>query len=176
VEIGKLEILKPSDRKQLLVEFNQTHADYPLDRCIHQLFEEQAERTPDHIAVVFEDQQLTYAELNRRSNQLAHHLQRLGVKPEVLVGLFVERSLDLIIGLLGILKAGGAYVPLDPALPKESLTFRLQDARLSVLLTQQQLAEKLCDRTAQVICLDTDWELSTERAKKILAATLNQRI
>ncbi|HEY9665500.1 MAG TPA: condensation domain-containing protein, partial [Coleofasciculaceae cyanobacterium] len=101
VEIGKLEILKPSDRKQLLVEFNQTHADYPLDRCIHQLFEEQAERTPDDIAVVFEDQQLTYAELNKRSNQLAHHLQRLGVKPEVLVGLFVERSLDLIIGLLG---------------------------------------------------------------------------
>ncbi len=159
VEIGKLEILKPSDRKQLLVEFNQTHTDYPLDRCIHQLFEEQAERTPDHIAVVFEDQQLTYAELNRRSNQLAHHLQRLGVKPEVLVGLFVERSLDLIIGLLGILKAGAAYVPLDPALPKESLAFRLQDAGVSVLLTQQQLAEKLCDHTAQVICLDTDWEV-----------------
>ncbi|MEP0886040.1 amino acid adenylation domain-containing protein, partial [Trichocoleus sp. ST-U3] len=159
VEIGKLEILKPSDRKQLLVEFNQTHADYPLDRCIHQLFEEQAERTPDSVAVVFEDQQLTYAELNRRSNQLAHHLRRLGVKPDGLLGLFVERSLDLIIGLLGILKAGAAYVPLDPALPKESLAFRLQDAGVSVLLTQQLLAEKLCDRTAQVICLDTDWEV-----------------
>jgi non-ribosomal peptide synthetase component F/aryl carrier-like protein len=170
VEIGKLEILKPSDRKQLLVEFNQTHADYPLDRCIHQLFEEQAERTPDHIAVVFEDQQLTYAELNRRSNQLAHHLQGLGVKPEVLVGLFVERSLDLIIGLLGILKAGGAYVPLDPALPKESLAFRLQDAGVSVLLTQQQLAEKLCDRTAQVICLDTDWEVIDRESQENLSS------
>ncbi|MBD1806823.1 amino acid adenylation domain-containing protein [Microcoleus sp. FACHB-SPT15] len=166
VEIGKLEILKPSDRKQLLVEFNQTHADYPLDRCIHQLFEEQAERTPDSVAVVFEDQQLTYAELNKRSNQLAHHLERLGVQPEVLVGLLVERSLDLIIGLLGILKAGGAYVPLDPALPKESLAFRLQDAGVSVLLTQQLLAEKLCDRTAQVICLDTNWEVINQESQE----------
>jgi thioester reductase-like protein/non-ribosomal peptide synthase protein (TIGR01720 family) len=165
VEIGSLEILKPSDRQQLLVEFNQTYTDYPLDRCIHQLFEEQAERTPDHIAVVFEDQQLTYAELNRRANQLAHHLQRLGVKPDV-VGLLLERSLDLIVGLLGILKAGGAYVPLDPAIPQESLAFRLQDAGVSVLLTQQQLAEKLRDRTEQVVCLDTDWEVIAQQSQE----------
>ncbi len=141
-KISQLDIISKSDRQQLLVEFNQTQIDYPKDKCIHQLFEEQVEKTPNNIAVVFEDQQLTYAELNRKANQLAHYLQTLGVKPEVIVGLCVERSLEMIIGLLGILKAGGAYLPLDPTLPKESLDFRLQDAQASL-----------------VINLDTDWNI-----------------
>ncbi|MEH2405964.1 non-ribosomal peptide synthetase [Nostoc sp.] len=157
-KISQLEILSESDRQQLLVEFNQTQINYPQDKCIHKLFEEQVEKTPNNIAVVFEDQQLTYAELNRKANQLAHYLQTLGVKPEVLVGLCVERSLDMIIGLLGILKAGGAYVPLDPALPNEGLASRLQDAQVPVLLTQQQLVNDLPINAAQVICLDKDWD------------------
>lgn len=157
-KISKLEILSYSDRQKLLVEFNKTQVDYPQDKCIHQLFEAQVEKTPNNIAVVYEDQQLTYAELNGKANQLAHYLQTLGVKPEVLVGLCIERSLEMIIGLLGILKAGGAYVPLDPALPNEGLAFRLQDAQISVLLTQQQLVDDLPINAAQVICLDKDWD------------------
>ncbi|MBW4456091.1 MAG: AMP-binding protein [Nostoc indistinguendum CM1-VF10] len=104
--VNELEILKRSDRQKLLIDFNNTQTDFPKDKCIHHLFEEQAERTPNNIAVVFEDQQLTYAELNARANQLAHHLQRLGVQPEVSVALCVKRSLEMVIGLLGILKAG----------------------------------------------------------------------
>ncbi|MHC5857702.1 non-ribosomal peptide synthetase [Nostoc sp.] len=157
-QISKLEILSYSDRQKLLVEFNKTQVDYPQDKCIHQLFEAQVEKTPNNIAVVYEDQQLTYAELNRKANQLAHYLQTLGVKPEVVVGLCVERSLEMIIGLLGILKAGGAYLPLDPALPNEGLAFRLQDAQVSVLLTQQQLVANLPINVTQVICLDQDWD------------------
>ncbi|NEQ20420.1 MAG: amino acid adenylation domain-containing protein [Microcoleus sp. SIO2G3] len=159
--IGTLAILQPRDRQQLLVEFNQTQADYPQDKCIHQLFEQQAESTPDRIAVVFEDQQLTYAELNARANKLAHYLQRLGVGSEIIVGLCVERSVDLIVGLLGILKAGGAYLPLDPALPQEGLAFRLQDAEVSLVISHSSLVsdrEFLSEGQRTVICLDTDWE------------------
>jgi len=138
-EIGQLEILSDRDRHQLLVEFNHTQVDFPPAQGFHQLFAAQVQRTPEQIAVVFEDQQLTYAELNARANQLAHHLQKLGVKPEVLVGIYLERSLDVIVALLGILKAGGAYLPLDPALPTESLLSRLEDAQAPILLTQQSL-------------------------------------
>ncbi|MBW4592773.1 MAG: amino acid adenylation domain-containing protein [Brasilonema angustatum HA4187-MV1] len=158
-KISQLEILSESDRQQLLVKFNQTQINYPLDKCIHQLFEEQAQKTPNSIAVIFEDQQLTYTELNRKANQLAHYLQTLGVKPEVLVGLCVERSSEMTIGLLGILKAGGAYLPLDPALPKENLAFRLQDAQVPVLLTQQRLVDTLPTDASQIVCLDTDWDI-----------------
>ncbi len=129
--------LSESERHQVLYEWNQTSRDYPRDKCVHQLFEDQVARTPDAVAVVFEDQSLTYAELNARANQLAHHLQSLGVGPEVLVGLCVERSLDMIVGLLGILKAGGAYVPLDPKLPEERLRFLITDARLAIILTER---------------------------------------
>ncbi|OWY66459.1 hypothetical protein B7486_36670 [cyanobacterium TDX16] len=165
-EICQLEILNQSDRNTLLVEFNQTQTDYSQDRCIHQLFEVQATQIPNNIAVVFEDRQLTYAELNRQANQLAHRLQRLGVTSEVLVGLFVERSLEFIVGLLGILKAGGAYLPLDPGLPQDGVAFRLQDAQVKVLLTQQHLVESLPQSTAQIVCLDTDWQdIATESDK-----------
>ncbi|MGH7998033.1 MAG: amino acid adenylation domain-containing protein [Brasilonema sp.] len=159
--IGKLDILNLGERQQLLLEFNQTQIDYPPNKCIHHLFEEQADSTPNHIAIVFEDQQLTYAELNAKANQLAHHLQRLGVGKEVLVGLFMERSLELIVAILGILKAGGAYLPLDPALPKEGLAFRLQDAKVSFLISDSSLVidkELLTKGQNKLICLDTDWE------------------
>ena len=117
--IATLPILTEAERHQILVEWNDTAADYPKDKCIHQLFEEQVERTPDAIALEFEDKQITYRELNRKANQLAHHLISLGIGPEKLVGICVERSIEMVVGLLRILKAGGAYVPLDPTYPKE---------------------------------------------------------
>ncbi|MDF5719751.1 MAG: amino acid adenylation domain-containing protein [Rhizonema sp. PD37] len=162
--VNELEILKRSQRQQLLVEFNNTQVNYPLNKCIHQLFEEQVEQTPNNIAVVFEDQKLTYSELNARVNQLAHYLQRLGVGPEVLVGIRLERSLLTIIAILGILKAGGAYLPLDPALPAEGLALRMQDAQARVLLTQQSLIETFRNSVIQAVCLDGDWEVIAQES------------
>src|SRR5207247_4070276 len=118
-----------------------TAAEYPSDKGVHQLFEEQVQRTPEAVAVVYEDEQLTYGELNAKANQLAHKLRELDVGPEVLVGICVERSLEMVVGLLGILKAGGAYVPLDPSYPKERLAYMLGDAAPKVLLTQERLLE-----------------------------------
>ncbi|AVH63712.1 non-ribosomal peptide synthetase [Nostoc sp. 'Peltigera membranacea cyanobiont' N6] len=155
--ISQLPMLTASEQQELLVEWNDTSVDYPIDKCIHQLFEEQVERTPDAVAVVFENQQLTYHELNCRANQLAHYLRSLGVSADVLVGICVERSLEMVVGLLGILKAGGAYVPLDPEYPQERLSFMLADAQVSVLLTQQHLVEKLPEHQARVVHLDKDW-------------------
>ncbi|WP_222930911.1 non-ribosomal peptide synthetase [Microcystis aeruginosa] len=163
--ISQLPLLTKSEQQQLLMDWNNTQVDYPANKCIHQLFEEQVERTPDAVAVVFEGQQLTYNELNCRANQLAHYLQSLGVKPDELVGICVERSLEMIVGLLGILKAGGAYLPLDPEYPIERLSFMLEDAQLSVLLTQQKLGETLPQHQASIICLDTDWEKIAENSQ-----------
>ena len=157
-KVGELSILTSSERHQLLVEWNQTEVNCPRDKCVHQLFEDQVERTPDAIAVMFEDQCLTYRELNNRSNQIAHHLRTLGVGPEVLVGLCVERSLSMIVALLGILKAGGAYVPLDPAYPKDRICFVLDDAQVRVLLTHSSFHADLGSEVSsyKVVCLDTD--------------------
>ncbi|MBE8986272.1 non-ribosomal peptide synthetase [Nostoc sp. LEGE 12450] len=155
-QISQLPLLTKPEQRKLLVEWNDTQTDYPLDKCIHELFEEQVELTPDAIAVVFENQQLTYHQLNCRTNQLAHYLQSLGVKADVLVGLCVERSLEMVVALLGILKAGGAYLPLDPEYPSERLSFMLEDAQVSVLLTQQRLLERLPEHQAHLVCLDTD--------------------
>jgi amino acid adenylation domain-containing protein len=160
--VGELPLLSAAERHQLLVEWNDTAAEYPTDKCIHQLFESQVERTPDAVAVVFENQQLTYRELNQQANQLAHYLQTLGVRPEVLVGICVERSLEMVVGLLGILKAGGAYVPLDPHYPQERLSYMLEDAQVSVILTQQHLLEKLQQHQTQLVYLDTDWRLISQ--------------
>ncbi|MBP0040318.1 MAG: amino acid adenylation domain-containing protein [Roseofilum sp. SID1] len=157
-KIAELPLLTEPERHQLLVEWNNTATDYPRDKCIHQLFEEQAERTPDAIAIVFAEEQLTYQELNQKANQLARYLQRLGVQPEALVGICIERSLELIVGILGILKAGGAYVPLDPAYPQERLEYMFNDSEVSVLLTQQQLLAQLPQHQAKVVFLDRDWE------------------
>ncbi|MEH2032602.1 MAG: non-ribosomal peptide synthase/polyketide synthase [Nostoc sp.] len=155
--ISQLPLITEAERQQLLVEWNNTQAEYPQDKCIHQLFEAQVELTPNTVAVVFEGKQLTYQQLNAKANQLARYLQSLGVKPEVLVGICVERSLEMVVGLLGILKAGGAYVPLDPAYPSERLAFMLEDSSVPVLLTQAHLVEKLPHHTARVVCLDSDW-------------------
>ena len=152
-----LPLLTEAEHLQLVVEFNDTAADYPKDKCVHQLFEEQVEQTPNATALMFENAQLTYAELNAKSNQLAHHLQKLGVGPDVLVGICVERSLEMVVGLLGILKAGGAYVPLDPSYPKDRLAFMLEDAAPAVLLTQEKLLNDLPQSEARVLCLDRDW-------------------
>ncbi|MBP5971594.1 amino acid adenylation domain-containing protein [Brasilonema sp. CT11] len=160
--ISQLPLLTQLEQQQLLVDWNDTHVDYLLDKCIHQLFEEQVERIPDAVAVVFENQQLTYHQLNCRANQLAHYLRSLGVGADGLVGICVERSLEMVVGLLGILKAGGAYVPFDPTYPIERLSFMLEDASVSVLLTQQQLVKNLPKHEAQVVCLDTDWEIISQ--------------
>ncbi|NCQ67933.1 MAG: amino acid adenylation domain-containing protein [Microcystis aeruginosa W13-15] len=152
--ISQLPLLTESETNQLLIEWNNTQVDYPEYKCIHQLFEEQVKRTPDAVAVVCSQQQLTYNELNCRANQLAHYLQSLGVKPDTLVGICLERSLEMIVGLLGILKAGGAYLPLDPEYPSERLQFAIADAQLSLLLTQEGLIDKLPKHQAPLILLE----------------------
>ncbi|NEQ08700.1 MAG: amino acid adenylation domain-containing protein, partial [Moorea sp. SIO4E2] len=155
-KVGELPLLTSRERHQLLVEWNDTKAEYPQDKCIHQLFEEQVERTPDGVAVVFEQEQITYGELNAKANQLAHYLQSLGVGPEVLVGICVERSIEMIIGLLGILKAGGAYVPLDPMYPSERIAYILSSSKIKLLVTQENLLVSLPNFSAQAVCLDID--------------------
>ncbi|NEP15181.1 MAG: AMP-binding protein, partial [Symploca sp. SIO2C1] len=133
IELGQLPLLTEAERQQLLVAWNNTKTDYPTDKCIHELFEAQVEKTPEAIALVFEEQRLTYSQLNSKANQLAHHLQELGVKQQMLVGICVERSLEMIVGLLAILKAGGAYVPLDPSYPPSRLNYMICDAQLSLV-------------------------------------------
>ena len=152
--ISRLPILPETERQQLLTEWNDTRADYPTTKCVHELIAEQAARTPDQIAVVFEDKSLTYAELDARANALAAHLQSLGVKTETRVGICVPRSLDMIVGLLGILKAGGAYVPMDPSYPKERLAFMMEDAQAPLLLTQSALKASAPPGNARVVCID----------------------
>ncbi|OYE01727.1 non-ribosomal peptide synthetase [Nostoc sp. 'Peltigera membranacea cyanobiont' 232] len=155
--VALLPLLTNQERHQLLVEWNDSFVDYPQDLCIHQLFEEQVQLTPDAVAVVFEKEQLTYYDLNCRANQLAHYLQSLGVGADVLVGLCVERSLLMAISLLAILKAGGAYVPLDPEYPSDRLSFMLEDTQVPVLLTQQHLVDKLPQNQAKLVFIDDIW-------------------
>lgn len=154
-KISGLEILAEEEKRQL-AQWNHTKREYSKNKYIHELIEEQAERTPDVAALVFEGKQLTYRELNQKANQLAHYLRVLGVAPDVLVGICVERSEEMIVGLLGILKAGGAYVPLDPSYPAERLAFMIKDAHLPVLLTQARLVGRFPESSARVICLDRD--------------------
>jgi len=154
----------------LLSSWNDTHADYLAEYLtsnkpqlsIYQLVEKQVLLTPDSVAVIFRDQQLTYTELNGRANQLAHYLRSLGVKTDCLVGLCVERSLEMVIGILGTLKAGAAYLPLDPEYPTERLSFMVKDAQISVLLSQEKLVEKLPEYQATRVYLDTDWPTIAE--------------
>jgi amino acid adenylation domain-containing protein len=155
--VSDLPLLTDAERNQLS-DWNNTRADYAKDRCIHELFEAQVEQTPDAVAITFEGRQLTYRELNARSNQLAHFLVKRGVGPEVMVGICVERSMEMVIGLLGILKAGGAYVPLDPEYPKDRLAFMLEDARVAVLLTPERLIERLPQYAGRVLCLESCWD------------------
>src|SRR5947207_8223344 len=137
-----LEVLSEEERRRVVYEWNDTRVEYGSEQCIHELFEEQVEKTPEGRAVVFEEACLTYGELNRRANRLGHYLRGLGVKPDVRVGICVERGLEMVVGLLGILKAGGAYVPLDPDYPVERLRYMLEDSGPAVLLTQGHLRER----------------------------------
>jgi amino acid adenylation domain-containing protein len=160
--LSTLSLLTADERQRLLVEWNTTAASSPDDQCIHSLFEAQVARTPDAVAVVCGNESLTYHELDRRANQVAHHLQALGAGPEVLVGLCLERSLPMVVGLLGILKAGAAYVPLDPSYPPERLTFILGDARPPVVLTQERLTAGLPAHGAHMVCLDSHWPIMAQ--------------
>jgi amino acid adenylation domain-containing protein len=155
--VSRLPLLTDAERQQLLTMWRATAASYPQEWCIHQWIETQVERRPDAIAVTFGRESLTCEALNRRANQLAHYLQGLGVGPEKMAGIYAERSLEMVVGLLGILKAGGAYVPLDPVYPRERLAFILEDSRVPVLLTQQARLAGLPLHAARVVCLDAGW-------------------
>jgi amino acid adenylation domain-containing protein len=177
--LSTLPLLTDDERHQLLVEWNDTETEYPKDSCIHELFEAQVESSPNAIAVESEGKRLSYRELNGLANQLAHYLQGLGIGPESLVGICIERSLDVVVGLLGILKAGGAYVPLDPSYPRERLAFMLEDSQVSVLLTSERIIEgfkvgerdsqsSILDHRMKLVCFDTNWEtIDRESAQNI---------
>jgi amino acid adenylation domain-containing protein len=162
-QVSQLPLLTAEERQQILVEWNSTEAEYPREECLHNLFELQAERSPSAIACQFESELITYEDLNQRANQVAHYLQRQGIGPGQRVGVYVERSLNMMIGLLGIQKSGAAYVPLDPSYPAERLRLTLEDARPRVLLSQQSLLAGIPEHRATVVCLDSDWaQLATE--------------
>ncbi len=163
--IAKLPLMREDERRTMLIDWNATRISYPQDGCLHQLIEAQVERTPDAIALLCEHEQLTYRELNARANQLAHHLQQLGVGPEVMVGVCLERSLEMIVGLLAILKAGGVYVPLDPDYPRERLAFLLADSHMQVLLTQRRLLNRLPAQQTHPVCLDSDWQAISQQSE-----------
>ena len=155
--ISQLPLLNTASRQQLLVDWNATQADYPDTKCLHQLVEAQAQLTPNAVAVVFDGHQITYSELDLQANQVANYLIGLGVQPETFVGICVERSLAMVVGLLGILKTGAAYVPIDPHYPLDRIEYMLTDAKINLLLTQQSLIHQLPNQVQQLVCLDTDW-------------------
>jgi amino acid adenylation domain-containing protein len=155
--VSDLPILPEKERRRILVEWNETTADYPKDSCIHELFESQAALSPDAVAVVFGRKRLTYRQLSLHSNQLANHLRKIGVGPDVLVGILLDRSPEMVLGLLGVLKAGGAYVPLDPSYPPGRLDFMVHDARMPVLLTKRRLRERCPGFGGRTVLLDHDW-------------------
>jgi amino acid adenylation domain-containing protein/non-ribosomal peptide synthase protein (TIGR01720 family) len=156
--LREFSLLTPAERHQMLIRWNDTHRDYSPAIALQHLFEAQVQRTPDHIAICYEGEQLSYLELNYKSNQLAHYLRALGVGPETLVGIMVERSVEMVVGLLAILKAGGAYLPLDPTYPPERLNLMIKDAEINLLLTQQQFVTQMSQQVARVVCLNTEWQ------------------
>ncbi len=162
--LSQLPLLSQEERRQILVEWNATAREYPREKCVHELFEEQAERTPEAVAVLADAEQVSYRELNERANQIAHHLRGLGVGPEVVVGVCLERSIEMVAALLGVLKAGGAYLPLDPKYPLERLAWMLEDSNVPLLLTQEQLSDHLPTHWGQTICLDSEWERITKQS------------
>lgn len=167
--LDQLPLFSEAESYRLLIEWNNTTTDYPQEITLHGLFEHQVACTPDAVALVYNDEQLTYHELDKRANHLAQHLRALGVNLETHVGLYLERSLDMVVGLLGVLKSGAAYVPLDPAYPPARLTFMLADADISILLTQTPLCNSLPERTAHVICLDSGCQPDAEQSEQLPA-------
>jgi len=161
--LSAVSLLKEDERHQLLSKWNQTQADYPTDKCVHQVFEARVEKSPDALAVIFEGERLNYDELNRRANQLAHYLRNLGARPETLVGVCLERSVASIVSFLAVLKSGGVYLPLDPSYPAERLAFMLNDTGTSIIVTQQSLAERLSGSGACLVCLDREAELIAQQ-------------
>jgi amino acid adenylation domain-containing protein len=171
--VWRLPLLTDGERNRLVIEWNNTGMDYARDRCVHQLFEAQAARTPNAIAVVFGQESLTYGELEGRANQLANHLVKLGASPDSLVGICLERSLEMVVGLLGILKSGAAYVPLDPAYPRDRIAFMLENAEVPLLLTQAQLRESLPSTASGTVLIDSDWPEIAKQSQESPALTLN---
>ncbi|NES64619.1 MAG: amino acid adenylation domain-containing protein [Okeania sp. SIO2D1] len=167
--VAFLPMLTAEERHQLLVSWNNTQTDYPQDKCIHQLFAEQVKRRTDNIAVVFGNEQITYRDLNAKANQLAYYLQSLGVAPEVIVGICIERSVEMLVGLLGILKAGGAYLPLDPNYPRDRLTYLLEDSGVTLLLASEKSVARLPESKGQVVFLDKDWPVISQNSAENLA-------
>jgi amino acid adenylation domain-containing protein len=160
-KISRLPILTDAERKRLLVEFNDTAAEYPLTNCVHQLFEAQAQRAPNAVAIIFEGQKLTYGELHQKADQIARRLKALGVGPESLVGISMERSVEMVLAIFGILKAGGAYVPLDPTYPKDRLAFMAEDAGVKLILTYSSLLQQLEGISVTTLCLNKELETPT---------------
>ena len=156
--LADLPLLSPEESRQLLMDWNATAAVFPADRTIDRLFLEQAERTPDRIALVAEDGLLTYRELALRSGQLAALLERMGIGPETPVGVCTGRTADMVVALLGVLQAGGAYVPLDPSYPRDRVAYMLEDSGASVVLTQEQFLPLFADHPGRLVCLDRDWD------------------
>jgi amino acid adenylation domain-containing protein/FkbM family methyltransferase len=172
--IALLPILSEAELHQILIEWNNTAGEYPENRLMHEVFEEQVTRNPFAIAAIFEDRELTYDELNRRANQLAHYLRSMGIGPDTLVGIYLERSLEMIVALLGILKAGGGYVPLDPAYPLERLAFMLEETQTSVIITQEKLHDSLPSSLGEIVCIDTEWEKIGRESENNLSREANE--
>jgi non-ribosomal peptide synthetase component F len=167
--LSELPLLSPREEQQIRVDWNTHKADYPKHQCLHRLFEARVEKTPNAVAVVFEEQTLSYAELNAKANQLARYLGSRMPGPEALIGVCLERSLDMLVGLLAILKAGGAYVPLDPAYPRERIAYMLNDSNASMLITQENLRPLLGETPTPCICIDSDWPLIAQESSANLS-------
>ncbi|MFL6439679.1 MAG: non-ribosomal peptide synthetase [Terriglobales bacterium] len=175
--ISELAILTQPERRRILVEWNDTYRDYPTNICLHELIEQQANQAPDATALIFQEGELSYRELNEKANQLAHYLRKLAVGPEVLVGVAMDRSIEMVVALLGILKAGGAYLPLDIEFPKERIGMLLQDSDVPVVLTQEHLLDRLCMSPRRTICLDAAWpEIARESTANPVPTTESHNV
>lgn len=172
--VSELPLLTERERSSVVVEWNNTKTKYPRENCIHELFEVQVEKTPNAVAVVFENKSLTYLELNHRANRLAHHLKKFSIGPDILVGICMERSMEMIVAMLAVLKAGGAYVPIEAGYPRERLAFMLEDAAAPVVLTQQRCLDSL-PKPVNALCLDSDWEFIARESRENPASTANSR-
>ena len=172
--LWKIPMLTEAERRQIVLEWNQTEVELVNRKCFHQLFEEQVEKSPGAIAVVFRGQEISYKSLNERANQLAHYLQEIGVGPESLVGICMERSVEMLVGILGILKAGGCYLPLDPTYPVERLSFILEDSGAKILLTQDRLVGKLPKLNKILLSIDKEWDTIRSRKKENVVSDVTE--